>query len=382
MSLLLPIIAAEIKSQGPLSVARYMAMALGHDQYGYYTKQDPFGAQGDFITSPEISQMFGEMLGLWCAAVDQSLGLSGPINLVELGPGRGTLMCDALRAAGSVPGFLERVRVSLVETSPVLRARQKTSLEPFDVEVTWYDRFEDVTEGPMLVIGNEFFDAMPVHQYVRAKDGWFERLVGLAKDQSTLVFELSADKIDQNLIAEVLLNTAKIDDVFEDQAISKTIMTKIAERLVAHGGAAVFLDYGHDQHALGDTFQAMRTHQFVDVLSNPGDQDLTVHVDFEQMSQAAKKAGADVYGPLAQGVFLESLGLRQRAGALKASATQDQLFDVNRAYSRLTSPEQMGSLFRVIALGSSGQRMGSSGQSTGSSGQNARPKDLNVPPWS
>lgn len=357
MSVLLPIVAAEIKAKGPLSIARYMGLALGHETYGYYTKQDPFGVQGDFITSPEISQMFGEMIGLWCAFVGQSISPDDPLILLELGPGRGTLMADALRAAKSVPGFLDRVSVALVETSPVLKAQQKETLAAFDVSVTWYDSIKDVADGPLLVIGNEFFDALPICQYVKTADGWLERLVGLGEDESTLVFVMSKAPAAETLIPQALLEKAEVADVYEDQAVSRHMVTEAAKRIKKFGGAAVFVDYGHDQHGLGDTFQALRNHQYVDVLANPGDQDLTAHVDFEQLANAAVAVGVNVFPPMPQGLFLESLGLRERAEGLKKSATEEQVFDVNRAYGRLTNPEQMGSLFRVLAMSSAGIRV-------------------------
>jgi len=361
VSPLLSLIVVEIKANGPLSIARYMDLALGHDEHGYYRKQDPFGAQGDFITAPEISQMFGEMVGLWCACVGQSMNLSGPLNLVEFGPGRGTLMADSLRAAKTVPGFIKSVRVALVETSPTLRAMQKQALAPFDVNLTWHDSLESVADGPLLVIGNEFFDALPIRQYVCTEEGWRERLVGLNADQDGLVFELANECISSSLVPESLQVTAKVGDIYEDQAASCAVMTDVATRISQHGGAALFFDYGHDHPALGDTFQAMKTHRYANVLTDPGEHDLTAHVDFEQLAMAARAARTDVFGPLSQGIFLESLGLQHRAQTLKASATDDQIFDVNRAYSRLTNPEQMGTLFRAMVIAAPG---------------------LSVPPWS
>jgi len=359
MNALLPLIVAEIKTQGPLTVARYMELALAHEEHGYYRKQDPFGVQGDFITAPEISQMFGEMVGLWCAYMWQAMGRPDPFHLVECGPGRGTLMMDALRAANHSAGFLAAVRVHLVETSRPLRDVQKQALEPSGVDVTWHDTFGTVDSGPVLVIGNEFFDALPVHQFVRGEDGWHERLVGL--NGEALAFSSAPDPVDLSLIPETVREKSTVGDVYEDQPVSRTIMCEVAGRIVAHGGAALFIDYGHDQHGLGDTLQALKSHQFVDILVNPGEQDLTTHVDFEQLSKVATQARAEVFSPLPQGVFLEQLGLRARVEALKKGATEAQVFELNRAYSRLTSPEQMGTLFRVMGLAAPG---------------------LNVVPWS
>lgn len=356
---LLPLIQEEINAYGPISIARYMDLALSHEQHGYYRKQDPFGADGDFITSPDISQMFGEMVGLWCACVAQMMDGGKPLNLVEVGPGRGTLMVDALRAASTAPGFLENIQVSMVETSPVLRAMQKEALESFGVKATWHDDIKDVADGPLLVIGNEFFDALPVRQYVYGDGEWHERLVGLNGEK--LAFVMAAEAEPEGLVPEKLQAKAQAGDVFEDQAASRAVMKNIAARIAKFGGAALFFDYGHDEHALGNTFQAMKAHKFVDVLSKPGNQDLTTHVDFEQLSKVAEVEGAEVFGPVAQGIFLQQLGMGQRAETLKAKASEEQIFDVNRAYTRLVSPEQMGTLFRVMGIASTG---------------------LSVPPWS
>jgi len=348
MSVLLPFIEAEIKAQGPITIARYMALALGHADHGYYTTRDPLGVDGDFVTAPEISQMFGEIIGLWAARVWQSLGKPTPVNIVEFGPGRGTLMVDALRATKSLEDFDDATRLWLVETSPVLRAVQKKNLIQTLKTPIWCETFADVGDGPLIVLGNEFFDALPVRQYMCCADGWRERLVGL--ENGVLAFVLADDVADQSIIPVVLQNRAEPGTVFEDQSTARAVMEAIATRLVTFGGAALFFDYGHIQHGGGETLQAVKAHRFADVLKNPGDQDLTAHVDFEQLSEAAEKGGADVLGPLSQGVFLNRLGLSLRADRLMKTACADQSADVEAAYERLTSPEQMGAVFKVIAI--------------------------------
>ena len=349
MSKLFEILKTEINAQGPITVARYMELALGHVEHGYYMKQDPFGKAGDFITAPEISQMFGEMIGLWACVVWQAMGSPDPINVVEVGPGRGTLMADALRATHMVEAFEDAARVWLVETSPVLRQAQKKTLAPTMMMPAWRDRFADVGPGPVIVWGNEFFDALPIHQYVRADDGWRERVVGLNDEGDGLAFTVSADKIDATLIPEEVRD-APSGGIYEDQALSRAVMGEIAKRVVEHGGAALFFDYGHGEHAIGETLQAVKSHNYADVLKNPGDQDITAHVDFAQLAEAAREAGADVFGPVPQGAFLERLGMRRRADALMMNANPEQLQEIDAAYQRLTGAEQMGSLFKVMAV--------------------------------
>lgn len=349
MNDLFPILKAEIEDTGPLSVARYMELALGHAEHGYYMKQDPFGEDGDFITSPEITQMFGEMLGLWACVVWQGMGSPDPVNLVELGPGRGTLMADALRATYMADDFDEAMRIWLVETSPALREAQRKAIVRSLMMPAWRDRFDEVGEGPLIVLGNEFFDALPIRQYVKTAEGWRERLVGLNAAGDGLAFELSGEPAQDGAVPEHLRD-AEEGAVFEDQSISRQIMTQIAERVVKFGGAALFFDYGHVETAVGETLQALKNHEYADVLADPGNQDLTAHVDFAALAEAARAAGADVLGPVPQGAFLERLGMRQRADALMLNATPEQVQEIDGAYARLTHDDQMGELFKVIAV--------------------------------
>ena len=349
MTTLFDLIKSEIEAQGPITVARYMELALGHPEHGYYMKQDPFGEAGDFITAPEISQMFGEMVGLWTCVVWQAMGSPELLNVVECGPGRGTLMADALRATQMVEEFEDAARVWLVETSPTLQGIQKKTLAPTLMMPAWRDRFADIGPGPMIVWGNEFFDALPIHQYMRADDGWRERLVGLNDEGDGLAFTLSADKIESARIPEDVRD-APPGGIYEDQAASRAVMAEIAARVVADGGAALFFDYGHPAHAIGETLQAVKSHDYADVLKKPGAQDITAHVDFEQLAEAARSAGAEVLGPVPQGAFLERLGMRQRADMLMMNATPEQIEEIDAAYQRLTAAEQMGSLFKVMAV--------------------------------
>jgi len=341
-------IAQRIAEKGPLSVADYMANALTDPEHGYYMGRDPLGVAGDFITAPEISQMFGELIGLWCAEAWQRLGAPAPVALVELGPGRGTLMADALRAARQVPAFARAVRVHLVEASPTLRARQAETLQ--NAEPTWHETLVDVPELPLLLIANEFFDALPVRQVVKQADGWGERLVGLDAQGAALAFTASpADPALDSLVPEAL-RAAPPGSLFEVSPAGQEAAREIGRRLQAQGGAALIIDYGHQESALGETLQAVRQHAPHDVLGDPGTADLTCHVDFAAMARAAREAGAAAHGPVTQGAFLERLGIAARAAHLMEKATPSQREDIRSARLRLTAPDRMGELFKVLAL--------------------------------
>ncbi|MEX2615411.1 MAG: SAM-dependent methyltransferase [Alphaproteobacteria bacterium] len=346
MNRLARLIARRIASSGPISISEYMALALGHPELGYYTTRDPFGRAGDFITAPEISQVFGEMIGLWWVAVWREMGAPDRFRLVELGPGRGTLMADALRAATVAPDFVRAAQVHLVETSPVLREAQRTTLTGRHIH--WHDRFDEVPDGPVLLVANEFFDALPVRQLQRTSAGWRERLVGNGTDG--LVFVLSAPGVP----AEVLLhpdvrNGAPEGAIAEIQPAALSTAAAIAARISAAGGAALIVDYGYVDSAPGDTLQAVRAHRPHDVLADPGAADLTVHVDFAALGRAAGDSVRH-FGPCGQGVFLQALGVELRAEQLMAKATPEQQSAIRSGLTRLIDPAEMGILFKVLAL--------------------------------
>ncbi len=339
-----------IEAQGPLSVADYMEDALGHPRYGYYTTRDPLGAAGDFITAPEISQMFGELIGLWCVVQWRSMGAPAPVLLVELGPGRGTLMADILGAAdGAAPEFTAALRLHLVETSPTLRAAQAKTLSTVRPAPAWHGRFEEVSDGPLIVIANEFFDALPVRQFERSGQGWRERLVDV--DGDGFRFVLSAPLEAPPPLPPGLGRVAE-GDVTEVSPAGLDLAAAIGGRLAATGGAALIIDYGHGQSAVGDTLQAVKGHAYHGVLDSPGEADLTAHVDFAALGQAAGHAGAAVFDPMGQGAFLEALGLGARAAALIGQATPDQAREIAAARARLTG--SMGEMFKVMAISSPG----------------------------
>ena len=338
-----------IATDGPIPVAHYMGLALSHPVHGYYATRDPFGARGDFVTAPEISQMFGELIGLWVVAVWQLMGSPAALHLVELGPGRGTLMADALRASAVVREFRASVGVHLVETSPFLRRRQEDTLAALDVPLAWHHDVADVPAGPAIVVANEFFDALPVNQAVKAADGWHERMVGLADDR--LVFALHPEPAPGfERLLPPSVRAAPVGAVFEWR--SDRIVRELAQRLSRDGGAALAIDYGHAQSGAGETLQAVGAHRFVDPLAAPGEHDLTAHVDFQALAAAALAAGARVHGPRPQGTFLEALGIDERAERLKTRATAAQARDIDAALARLTASgaDAMGDLFKAVAF--------------------------------
>ncbi|MBE9636687.1 class I SAM-dependent methyltransferase [Salipiger mangrovisoli] len=341
MSALLPLLQARIAAEGPMSVAEYMTWCLLHPLHGYYTTRDPLGAQGDFTTAPEISQMFGELLGIALAQSWMDQGCPERFILAELGPGRGTLMADALRAMRAVPGLIAAADLHLVEASPTLRAEQTKRLGGF--APTWHDSLADLPEGPLFLIANEFFDALPVRQFLRDGEGWRERVVGW--HEGRLSFGLT-DISAQAALEHRLADTAQ-GDMVETCAPAEAIVQEVGRRIAAYGGVALIVDYG-DWGSLGDTLQAVRAHEKTGALDAPGQADLTAHVDFRALAHAAAPAA---HAPLtAQGVVLERLGITERARALATRLSGDALESHIAAHRRLTHPGEMGSLFKILAL--------------------------------
>jgi SAM-dependent MidA family methyltransferase len=329
-----------IAAEGPMTVADWMAECLLHPVHGYYATRDPLGSAGDFTTAPEVSQVFGEIVGLALAQAWIERGRPSPVRLVELGPGRGTLMADALRAVRAT-GLADAATVHLVEASPALRAVQARTLS--HPALVWHDRLEDVPEGPLLLLANEFLDALPVRQFVRAEGGWRERMVTLGG--GGLAFGLSPP-----LPADLLGH--RLDDVdagglVELRPALGPLMAEVERRVLASGGAALLIDYG-GWRSLGDTLQAVRGHAPVDLLDEPGEADLTAHVDFEAVARAA--AGLAASAPTPQGAFLERLGAVERARRLARGLEGAALEEAVAAHRRLTHPDEMGTLFKAMGL--------------------------------
>lgn len=330
-----------IAASGPITLAEYMAQALLHPTKGYYTTRDPLGGAGDFTTAPEISQMFGELIGLSLAQSWLDQGAPSTFVLAELGPGRGTLMADILRATARVPGFHAAAQIVLVEASPVLAEAQRAALK--DHAALWVDAMAQVPDGPVWLVANEFFDALPLRQFQRDGQAWRERCVGL--QDGALAFGLSPTGPQPAL--DHRLEDTQDGDIVELCAPASAIISEIGARIGAHGGAALIVDYG-DWRSLGDTFQALQDHTPVDPLADPGHADLTAHVDFEALAQAAAPAAFSRFTP--QGVFLERLGITQRARILASTLSGAALEAHIKAHERLTHPHEMGNLFKVLGL--------------------------------
>jgi len=339
------VIAEEIRRGGPLPLDRFMTLALHHPTHGYYRTRDPLGAGGDFVTAPELSQAFGEVIGAWLARAWLDLGQPTPFRLVELGPGRGTLLEDVLRATRRVPGFHDGLRLHLVETGEPLRAIQATRLA--GRHVGWHAGLAEVPPGPLLLLANEFFDALPVHQLVGSARGWSERCVALG-DDGRLEFRLAAAA--SPLGAQ--LPEATRGAVAEVSPARSELARAIGGRIADDGGVALVIDYGAwAEGPTGDTLQATRGHAPCDPLDAPGSADLTTHVDFRALAQAARDGGAAVYGPVPQGTFLSSLGIHLRTAKLLEQAAPAQRRQLRAALFRLTDASAMGELFKVLALG-------------------------------
>lgn len=337
------IIAARIRQTGPVSLADYMADCLLHPVHGYYTTRDPLGAKGDFVTAPEISQMFGELIGLALAQCWLDQGQPAAFTLAELGPGRGTLMADALRAAARVPGFAEAAQLVLIEASPLLRDRQAEALAAH--HPSWIGAVGELPEQPLYLVANEFFDALPVRQFLRTETGWRERQVGL--EGGALALGLAAEGAYPAL--DERLDDTRPGDIVELCPAAATVAGEVARRIATHGGAALILDYG-DWRSLGDTVQALKDHKSVSLFETPGHADLTAHVDFETLARAAADIGCRYTRLTPQGVFLERLGITARAQALAKSGGNETLEAVAAAHRRLTHPDEMGNLFKVLGF--------------------------------
>ena len=338
-------IAALIAAQGPISLAEFMTMALHDPVAGYYATRDPLGAAGDFITAPEISQMFGELLGLWLAQVWHDQGKPQRPLLVELGPGRGTLIADALRALKLMPEFRAALELVLVETSPVLRKVQEETLRAAGVAPRWVENFDaSLADRPLFLVANEFFDALPIRQYVKTERGWCERMVALGQD-GALVFALAPAPLPPPLLP-ASRDGAPPGGVFEVSTTGEALCEDIAHTIARHGGGALIVDYGYNEPGFGETLQAVASHKFADVLADPGTSDLSAHVDFRALADAARRGGASVCGPLEQGEFLTALGIVQRAERL----SENHLQDMTEQLDRLVRPEQMGTLFKALAI--------------------------------
>ena len=336
-----------IALKGPVSLADYMSEALWHPTAGYYATSRVLGEAGDYVTGPEISQMFGELIGLWCGVAWQSMGSPRPVRLVELGPGRGLMMADLLRAARFVPGFLDAARVHLLEASETLRSLQRERLA--GAEVSWHETLASVPDGPAIVLGNEFLDALPILMLERTRSGWRERLVDWDAARERFRFVLAAGPSGAEALLPPAFARAEPGTVVEISPAAIGYAAALAERVVTQGGVALLIDYGPAESTAGTTLQALHRHRRHDPLEAPGTADLTAHVDFATLARAAREAGASVYGPVPQGVFLTRLGIRERADRLQG-ADGEKARAVRLALGRLIDASEMGTLFKAMVI--------------------------------
>lgn len=343
---------AYIEKNGPISTRAFMEACLYDPEHGYYRAGNPIGAEGDFITAPEISQMFGEMIGIWCLMTWQAMRGPIPLQIVELGPGRGTLMADLLRTLQKIHPKFETVSVHMVERSISLKAQQRAALERFDCPKYWHDSLADVPPSPTLIIGNEFLDCLPVRQFVKKAESWHERVVSIDENRD-FCFAVGKE-LPEGMIVPARFGTAAPGAIFEFCPDFEAVLNDI-QRLASQAPlAALFIDYGYEGPSLGETLQAVKNHQMVSPFILPGQVDLTAHVDFTAISALAVARGLKAYGPRDQGAFLSQLGIGARAEALVRSATEQQAEKLASDVVRLVAPEQMGSLFKAMSIASPG----------------------------
>jgi len=340
-----------IKLKGPMTVADYMADALGHPHDGYYMSEQAIGAEGDFTTAPEISQVFGELIGLWLVEAWRGMGSPEAFNLIELGPGRGVLMADMLRAARLRPDFTKAAQVWLLETSGRLRHEQQKRLRASDVKPLWADEFADIPPAPSLIIANEFFDCLPIRQFQRIKNGWRERLVGLDPDGAKLDFVKGRTPPPAEYQLPDIAESEE-GEIFEVSFAARDFTTDICRLLAEQKGHALIADYGHMASGLGDTLQAVRAHQYWPPLASPGHADITAHVDFEALARVAIDNGAVAHGPVSQGRFLDRLGLSIRVELLCKGKALTKADEIRAGAARIAAPNQMGEIFKVLCLSS------------------------------
>jgi SAM-dependent MidA family methyltransferase len=342
-----------IAALGPIPVSEYMALCLFDPKDGYYTTREPFGTAGDSVTAPEISQMFGELVAVWLYQAWQAAGRPLPVTVAEIGPGRGTLMKDMQRTFSRLDAaFAKGATFAMVETSPRLAEVQKQTLADVPSVIEWHETIDTLPKTPLIIVGNELFDAIPIRQFVRTEKGWRERMIGL-DDCEALSFFAGAASVEPSLLPDDAAN-ARQGAIVELAPARTALMATIADRIAQQGGAGLFFDYGHLRPGVGDTLQALRKHRHEDVLLSPGEADLTSHVDFASLASVAKAHGLETH-TTTQGGFLLGMGLLERAGNLGATADAKEREKITAAVERLAGPQAMGDLFKVLAVTPAGR---------------------------
>jgi SAM-dependent MidA family methyltransferase len=345
-------IAGLIRAAGPISVADYMAICLFDPDRGYYTTREPFGAKGDFVTAPEVSQMFGELVAVWLVQAWRVSGSPMAVTIAEIGPGRGTLMKDVVRTIGRIaPDLAAGADFALIEASPRLNAIQQETLRDSEPAFTWHATLDTLPDRPLFIVGNEIFDALPFRQFVSHDGKWLEHAIGLDASGS-FQFGIGTASLATDALPDAGKN-APDGTIFEIAPAREALMSSIATRIAARGGTGIFFDYGHLTPGLGDTFQAVRKHRSEGVFDNPGEADLTSHVNFSALAGVARSHGLETH-MMTQGEFLLGMGLLERAGRLGQAADDTAREKITADVERLAGPDQMGKLFKVLAILPSG----------------------------
>jgi NADH dehydrogenase [ubiquinone] 1 alpha subcomplex assembly factor 7 len=333
-------LAQKIMDDGPIPVADYMKAVAE----AYYERDNVFGRAGDFVTAPEVSQIFGELIGLWCVTAWQQLDQPRLFNLVECGPGRGTLMSDIMRTVFDIaPKFAHSAQIRLIERSAARRTEQQRALEGLDV--TWHENLSELPEGPCIIVANEFLDALPIEQFVKCDGEWRERLVDFKDD--TFAFAVADQAV---AIADGAFDDCPDGSILEQSAAVTSVTREMGALCAERPGIALLIDYGHVRTDVGETLQAVKNHAYTAVLADPGAADITAHVDFAAVAEAARAAGARVIGPAEQGVWLRRIGATVREAQLCEGKPTDQIETIRSGVRRLIEPEHMGTLFKVVAL--------------------------------
>ncbi len=344
-----------IKLHGPIPISSYMTEVLTNPKYGYYVNQKAFGVEGDFTTAPEISQMFGELIGLWFADVWLKMDRPHKIHLIELGPGRGTLMADFIRVLRVLPEFLNVIELHFVEASPQMADIQKKKMSKFEGTINWHETVKSALNAaendlePTFIIANEFFDALPVRQFQKGELGWHERMVTVNEKGDGLTTMLSPFPVQEVRLPEHL-KMGELHSVIEVSPMTEFITDEICKHLKLYNGTALFIDYGYTIHRTGETLQAIEKHKYANIYKNPGLADLSAHVNFKKVMDIIEASGLVSLGPVYQGKFLSDMGIEERVKILTKQATAEQSKDILNALNRLVAPDEMGTLFKVVGI--------------------------------